>query len=1104
MANDTHWYKDAVIYQTHVRAFHDSNADGIGDFKGLTEKLDYLEGLGVTAIWLLPFYPSPLKDDGYDIADYTAIHPAYGSLRDFDVFLREAHRRGLRVITELVINHTSDQHPWFQRARRAPAGSRERDYYVWSETTDRYRGTRIIFKDFEPSNWSPDALAGAYYWHRFYSHQPDLNFESEEVRRELFKVLDFWCKRGVDGLRLDAIPYLYEREGTSCENLPETHRFLKELRAHVDARHPGRMLLAEANQWPEDAVAYFGDGDECHMAFHFPLMPRLFMAMRMEDRYPILDILEQTPAIPPSAQWAMFLRNHDELTLEMVTDRERDYMYQVFARDREMRINLGIRRRLAPLLGGDRRTIELMNSLLMSMPGTPVLYYGDEIGMGDNVYLGDRNGVRTPMQWSPDRNAGFSRANPQRLYLPVIIDPEYHYEAVNVEAQQNSPRSLLWWMRHLIALRRRYRAFSRGEIEFLQPDNTKVLAFLRTYEDERILVVANLSRHAQHVALDLRRFAGSQPVELFGQTAFPPIEEERAWSLTLAPHSFYWFALERPRVTAAEPDAARGDVAELTVERGWEDLLERRRGQLERVLPAFLGTRRWFAGKARGLRGARVTEVVRLPATLGTAVLLLVEVEYADESRDTYSVPLALLPGNEADAFAAAKPEAVFARVSGGRGRGGLLVDALWHPRFTSGLLTVLGRRQEIEGGGGRLVAAPARGRRPAKAGEELPPKVSKAEQSNTSVLFGQRLILKLFRRLEAGINPDLEVGRFLTETARYPHTPAVVGTLEYHRGTGDPISLALLQEFVPNEGDAWSYTLEALGRYFERAVAHGAGPGDGPPPPGHPWPASEEPLPDLARELLGFYVDRARLLGERTGQLHCALASDAADPAFAPEPYTGFFQRAQYQALRGQVTTVGRLLRGRLSSLPDDVRPEAEQVAALQDALVGRFASLRDRQLTGQRIRIHGDFHLGQVLYTGKDFVIIDFEGEPARSLAERRGKTSPLRDVAGMLRSFHYASFTVVREGTEAGGLPADMAALEPWRAFWFGWIAASYLRGYRDAVAGAAFLPRDDDELRELLDAYALDKAIYELSYELNHRPSWVRIPLRGILEIAASTG
>src|SRR5450432_1439197 len=505
-AVDALWYKDAVIYELHVKTFHDSDGDGIGDFRGLIEKIDYLQELGVTAIWLLPFYPSPLRDDGYDIADYYDVNPNYGTLADFQAFLAAAHERGLKVITELVINHTSDHNPWFQKSRRAAPGSPERDLYVWSDTLEKYKEARIIFKDFETSNWSWDPLARAYYWHRFYAHQPDLNFENPAVHEALLSVVDFWLEKGVDGLRLDAVPYLFEAEGTNCENLPQTHGFLRKLRAHVDSKFSDRMLLAEANQWPEDAAAYFGAGDECHMNFHFPIMPRMFMAIHMEDRFPILDILAQTPQIPAGCQWALFLRNHDELTLEMVTDEERDYMYRAYANASEMRINLGIRRRLAPLVGNDRRKMELLHGLLFSLPGTPVLYYGDEIGMGDNVFLGDRNGVRTPMQWSADRNAGFSRANPQRLILPIIIDPEYHFEAINVEAQQNNTHSLLWWTKRLIALRKRFQAFGRGSIAFLTPVNHRILAFARTFhpresEGETVLVVANLSRFVQYVEL---------------------------------------------------------------------------------------------------------------------------------------------------------------------------------------------------------------------------------------------------------------------------------------------------------------------------------------------------------------------------------------------------------------------------------------------------------------------------------------------------------------------------------------------------------------------------------------------------------------------------
>ncbi|HEX8462518.1 MAG TPA: maltose alpha-D-glucosyltransferase, partial [Segetibacter sp.] len=540
-----HWYKDSIIYELHIKAFCDGNGDGIGDFQGLMTKLDYLQELGVTAIWVLPFYPSPLKDDGYDIADYYNINPSYGTIEQFKLFLDEAHRRGLRVITELVINHSSDQHPWFQRARTAPKGSPERDYYVWTDDPTQWKDVRIIFQDFEPSNWTWDPVAQQYYWHRFFYHQPDLNYDSPLVQEEVFKMLDYWCEMGVDGFRLDAVPYLFEREGTNGENLPETHAFLKKLRSHIDERFPGTVFLAEANMWPEDSASYFGDGDECHMNYHFPVMPRMFMALQMEDRYPITDIFDQTPEIPPTCQWAMFLRNHDELTLEMVTDEERDYMYKVYAKDPRAKINLGIRHRLAPLMGNNRRRIELMNCLLFSMPGTPVIYYGDEIGMGDNFYLGDRDGVRTPMQWSPDRNAGFSASNPHKLYLPVVLDPEYNYESVNVEMQRANTSSLFWFMKRMINMRKHFKAFGRGDMKFLTVQNPKILAFTRSYEDENILVIVNLSKYSQAAEIDLTHFGGYVPVEVFSKNKFPVIKEDAPYFFTLGSHAYEWFILEK-------------------------------------------------------------------------------------------------------------------------------------------------------------------------------------------------------------------------------------------------------------------------------------------------------------------------------------------------------------------------------------------------------------------------------------------------------------------------------------------------------------------------------------------------------------------------------
>ena len=541
--DDPLWYKDAVFYEVHVRAFCDSNGDGTGDFRGFAQKLDYLQDLGVNTIWLLPFYPSPLKDDGYDISDYANVHPAYGTLEDFQFVLDEAHRRGMRVLTEMVMNHTSDQHPWFQEARQSKNNPR-RDWYVWSDTPDPYRQARIIFIDSELSNWAWDPVSKSYYWHRFFSHQPDLNYDNPAVREEMWNLMKFWLDKGVDGFRVDAVPYLVEREGTNCENLPETHQILKDLHTRLAENYPNRFLLAEANQWPHDAIAYFGRGDECDMAFHFPLMPRMFMAIRLEDRKPIIDIMQRTPPIPDSCQWGLFLRNHDELTLEMVTDDERDYLYDEYAMDKGARLNLGIRRRLAPLLENDRRRIELMNGLLMSLPGTPIIYYGDEIGMGDNIHLGDRNGVRTPMQWNTGWNAGFSGADPEQLYFPLLSNPLYGYQTVNVDAQRRSPHSLLSWMKQIIRVRKSTQAFGRGTLEFLASPNHRVLAYVREFGKDKILIVNNLSNSAQAAEIDLQRFKGSVPIEMFGGNPFPRVGD-LPYLLTLGPYQFFWFRLRK-------------------------------------------------------------------------------------------------------------------------------------------------------------------------------------------------------------------------------------------------------------------------------------------------------------------------------------------------------------------------------------------------------------------------------------------------------------------------------------------------------------------------------------------------------------------------------
>ena len=1099
------WYKDAVIYQLHVRAFCDANGDGIGDFKGLTTKLDYLQDLGVTAIWLLPFYPSPLRDDGYDIAYYSDVHESYGTLRDVEVFLREAHARGLRVITELVINHTSDQHPWFQRARRAKPGSKWRDFYVWSDTPKKYEDARIIFKDFETSNWTWDPVAKQYFWHRFYSHQPDLNFENPAVFKAVLQVLDFWLNMGVDGLRLDAIPYLFEREGTNCENLPETHEILKRLRRHVDEKFAGRMLLAEANQWPEDAVAYFGDGDECHMSFHFPVMPRLFMSVHMEDRFPLIDILDQTPAIPEAAQWAIFLRNHDELTLEMVTDEERDYMYRVYAADPQARINLGIRRRLVPLLGNDRRKIELLNGLLMSLPGTPIIYYGDEIGMGDNIYLGDRNGVRTPMQWNVDRNAGFSRANPQRLFLPIVIDAEHSPEAVNVETQQNNPHSLLWWMKRLIALRRRHKAFGRGSIEFLHPENRKVLAYIRRHGDQQLLVVANLSRFVQYVELDLQAFEGLVPVEMFGGNEFPPIGE-LPYLLTLGPHNFYWFTLERPRTPEFRMRTSRlsGELPAVAVDKRWDEVLSgRARSAFEELLPAYLLGCRWFGGKARKLKGARIVDSVPLSGDGLEAALAFCRVEFFDGEPTTYLLPIACARGARAGQVKEWRAHAVICEVQlPGTDGPGILYDATWEESFAESLLDTIARRRRARGGTGAVVGEATRSLRSVlRAGPEaLVPHPLRAEQSNTSILYGEKLVLKLFRRVEKGLNPDLEIGRFLTERTSFAHMPKVLGGLAYERENEDEATIGILQEFVVNEGDAWSYTLDVLARYFENTLARAQGPDTSELPSGGLIAAAAAAIPDAAHDHIGSYLESARLLGQRTAEMHAALASVDEDPAFRPEPFSTLYQRSLYQSCRGQAKQAFELLRKQRTSRRGELPASAESLLEREDDVDAALRRVLARKLGGERIRTHGDYHLGQVLFTGRDFVIIDFEGEPARSLSDRRLKRPPLRDVAGMLRSFHYAANSRLIESSEDPLIrSADHQLLGERARYWSQWVSVAYLQGYLEALQEAEFLPSDPGEQQVLLDLHMLEKALYEVQYELNNRPGWVAVPLSGILDL-----
>ena len=1094
------WYKDAIIYELHVKSFYDSSGDGIGDFRGLIEKLGYIENLGVTAIWLLPFYPSPLKDDGYDISSYFRVHPDYGTLRDFESFLNEAHRRGIRIIIEIVLNHTSDQHVWFQKARRARPSSALRNFYVWSNTPEKYKDARIIFKDFETSNWAWDPVAKAYYWHRFYTHQPDLNYDSPHVQKAVLRVLDYWLDRGVDGLRLDAAPYLFEREGTNCENLAETHGFLKKLREHIDAKYKDIMLLAESNQWPEDAAAYFGSGDECHMAFHFPLMPRMFMASWMEDSFPIIDVFEQTPSIPENCQWALFLRNHDELTLEMVSDEERDYMYRVYARDPTARINLGIRRRLAPLLGNDRKRIELMTVLLFSLPGTPVIYYGDEIGMGDNYYLGDRDGVRTPMQWTADRNAGFSQVNPQRLHPPVIIDPDYRYEAINVETLERNRASLLWWMRRLIAIRKRLKSFSRGGIEFLRPDNTKVLAFIREYEDENILVVANLSRFPQAVELDLSRFSGYLAEEVLSRNRFPSIKHS-PYVLTLGSHDYYWLLLRKEEETLIIE--GRQVLPELSVKGSWETVFQgSTKAKLERgALPRYLKECRWFRSKTRKVRQVKIKEDIAIRGKDSATHLLLLETQYYDETTEMYVLPVSFSSGDKSQKIMEEYPLGVVARLKGDRTEG-IIYDGVYDEEFRQNILRLMFKRRRIGRLQGQLIAYPGRflkGKEHELASGKS--EVLKGEQSNTSLLYEGALIFKLFRIADEGINPDLEMNRFLTERAFFPNVAPFAGAIEYRRPASEPIVIGMLNAFVPNQGDAWTYTLDLLGRYFERALAKRSEIQEIPEVSGSPLAMAFQEVPPLFEELIGgVFLNMASVLGRRTAELHLALSSITEEPDFEPEPFSILYQRSLYQSMRGLTMNVFELLDRDLRNLPDDLKQEASEVLSLKKDIMQRFSAIFQRKISSMKIRIHGDYHLGQLLYTGNDFVIIDFEGEPARALSERRLKRSPIQDVASMIRSFHYAAYTslnlLLKEITPSPEISQWLAVSA---ALWYKYVAGVFLKSYLDTAGDTPLIPKDKEELDILLRAFLLEKAVYELGYELNNRPDWVKVPIQGILQL-----
>jgi maltose alpha-D-glucosyltransferase/alpha-amylase len=1094
VTDDPLWYKDAVIYQVHVRGFADSSNDGVGDFIGLTRKLDYIQSLGVSAVWLQPFYPSPLRDDGYDIAHYQEVHPSYGTRRDFVAFLNEAHSRGLRVITELVINHTSDQHPWFQAARRAKRGSSKRDFYVWSDTDTKYAGVPIVFKDTERSNWTWDPVAGQYYWHRFFHHQPDLNFDNPQVQKAVIKVMRFWLDMGVDGMRLDAVPYLVEREGTQCANLPETHRILKDIRRELDARYSNRMLLAEANQWPSDVRAYFGDDDECQMAFHFPLMPRLFMAMRQEDRHPLSEILYQMPEIPERCQWAIFLRNHDELTLEMVSDEERDYMYQTYASDPQMRINVGIRRRLAPLMENSRPRIELLTGLLLSLPGTPVLYYGDELGMGDNIYLGDRNSVRTPMQWSADRNGGFSRADPARLYAPSIMDPVYGYQSVNVESQERSPHSLLSWMKKTIALRQQHRTFGRGTMELLRPTNRRIFAFIRRWDtDDPILVVANLSRTVQAVTLDLSRVAGLIPIEMSGGVELPRITDA-PYPLTLAHHGFYWLRLQREAPTAATLRAVPSlemepEQSPLLVGPEWWKMLDGSiRHLLEaRYLIAFLKRQPWFEVRRATLSKVEIADWLAVESGEEAVFITVIAATFADGDVARYLVPLVATPADQAGAIAHETPEAIVVRLAGAR-------QGLLHARLDGAagrlLLRWIAAGTGLPMRRGTLQAT----RRPGFAALGLPdqidaltPEPFDAEKFHSSAAFGERVMLKAVRRVWPGLSSEVELLEFLAASDLH-RTPIAAGTIDYVDST-QKATVVILSGYVAHQSDGWGHALAELARFFDLALTLG----NAPVAPHDMRAPALSVGPEAAYESVGSYLKTATVLGRRSAELHLALANERAIQAFGAatvdaggaamlsERVVGSWERCRAAVDAAAMATLSEGTRAQLADLlarHDDV------VAAIQAEAVAASADLT---LT----RIHGSLDLAHVLLHEGDFTFIGLEDDGTHSVERRRRLSSPLEDVATMTRSFHAAAQVAL--GTRTAMTPPLAERLAGWTRWWTVWVSTQFLAGYREVAGGVPFAPKQEDAFVALVRLFMLEQAFFEICFSLVTRPAWVGIPL-----------
>jgi maltose alpha-D-glucosyltransferase/alpha-amylase len=1071
---DPLWYKDAVIYQVHVKSYFDANNDGVGDFAGLIDKLDYIAELGVNAIWLLPFYPSPMRDDGYDIAEYRDIHPAYGAMAEARRFIREAHKRNLRVITEMVINHTSDQHPWFQKSRRAKKNSKARNFYVWSDTNQKYEGTRIIFSDTESSNWTWDPVAGQYFWHRFYSNQPDLNFDNPDVLTEVLSIMRFWFDIGVDGLRLDAIPYLVEREGTSNENLPETHAVLKAIRAELDTHYPDRMLLAEANLWPEDIQQYFGNGDECHMAFHFPLMPRMYMAIAQEDRFPIIDILRQMPEIPQNCQWAIFLRNHDELTLEMVTDQERDYLWNFYAADKRARINLGIRRRLAPLVERDRRRIELLNSLLLSMPGTPTLYYGDEIGMGDNIFLGDRHGVRTPMQWSDDRNGGFSRADPASLIAPTIMDPLYGFQAINVEAQAHDTHSLLNWTRRMLAVRKQQKAFGRGNLKMLAPANSRILAYLREYTSsdgvpEIILCVANMSRAAQAGELDLSSYAGKIPVEMIGGSSFPVITTLN-YLLTLPPYGFYWFLLADATQMPTwyiVPLERLPELRTLIVKQDLRDLLQApARTILEQeVFPSYLPKRSWFAHLGEPIEDVHLLYVSTFDIPSHLFAFSEVEIRRNGAS-ERYFLPLGVI----ADHLAGTPSQQLaLARLRQKRAVG-LLTDPFTLPEFNRHIIQNLRAHIILPLDEGELQFIPTPLLQTIEGRPDTEVDVVAANDTNGSVVMAGSMVLKPIRKVLAGIHPEIEISNYLA-ASKFSNIAPLLGEVKRIDGGGEQYTLMILQAYISNQGDAWQWTQNTLERVLRDRLTAGTSTMD------IQYPAMDE--------LENF----AQVLGTRLGEMHRLLALPSKNLRFG-------YIATKAKDTRAWAHHISEGLLQILENLREQTSKDAKWLLAHKSKLFALIKKLAANAVGGIRIRTHGNLHLAQILVVPGDVYFVNFEDGIAAGDTELH--LSPLKNVADILCAFDDVG-AITLKAAQGIDITAETDRIHQIAASYRHKTHAAFYEAYslatadlphawQDGVAGqiaALRLACIDNRIREVLKA--------------SYRPDWLEIPLQGLVRV-----